>query len=325
MTAHRGNLKEYFTAPPCPSAVIQLSPSYISGILVDVKEGHIKHHLVLDLPGGLIEPHFDRPNVADAAALGEILRDGLKTLRLSGKKVACLVPEACLKILVLGFDSLPTSEREREKIIRWRAKKQMPVLPDDVRLSYEAWPFASSIRVLVVLARAPVIKEYENLFAGLGLEVGIITGPTLSLLNLVDWEKDGDLLAVNIEEDSLGLAAVTGGEPALYRLKMFAVERGNILAFSDKVETIVKEIENTAHFIEDREKREIRSLWFRSGLKESRKNILEALRTGLPFDVHPVQVPDSLGLTPDVSDFMAPLIGQIPGEKTREPRRRSSQ
>jgi hypothetical protein len=320
-----GNLREYFTAPPCPSAVIQLTPGYVSAVLVDAKEGRVREHLVFDLPAGLIEPRFDGPNIADAAALTGILKDGLKPLGFSGKRIACLVPETCLKILVLAFDSLPTSEREREKLIRWRAKKQMPVLPDDVRLSYDVWPSASSLKLLVVLARTPVIQEYEGLFAGLGLEAGIITGPTLSLLNLVDWEENGDILAVNIEDDSLGLGAITLGVPAFYRLKMFGVERGNIQHFSDKVETIVKEIENTAHFIEDREKREIRALWFRSGLREGRKDILEVLRTALPFDIHPIQVPASFGLAPDVSDFLAPLVGQIPGEKIRAPQLRRAE
>ncbi len=297
--------------PLCPSAVVQLSSRYVSGIQVDLKERRVKHHLVVDLPAGLIEPHFDRPNIADAAALGEILKDGLKKLHVSGRKIACLVPEACLKIFILPFDSFPSSERERERLILWRVKKQMPVLPEDVRLSYEAKP-SSPIRVLAALARAPVIKEYESLLAGLGLEVGLLTVPTLSLLNLLDWEKEGDLLAVNIEDDSLSLAAVTGAELTLYRLKMFSLERGSIRDPSLKVETAVKEIENTAHFIEDREKRQVRSLWFRSGLKEGRRDILEALRAELHFEVHPVEVPPSFGIAPEAGDFLAPLVGQIP-------------
>jgi hypothetical protein len=322
MTIHRGRLKDYFTVPLCPSAIIQLSPAYISGIHVDVKEGRIRHHLVIDLPGGLIEPHFDRPNLADAAALTGILKDNLKPLHLSGKKIACLIPEACLKVLVLAFDSFPTSEREREKLIRWRAKKQIPVLPEDVRLSYEVRPSSSSVKVLAAFARTPVIKEFEGLFAGLGLEVGVLTTPTLSLLNLLDWKKENDLLAANVEDDSLALAAITQAEVAFYRLKMFAVERRAVLRFSDRVETIVKEIENTAHFIEDREKREVRSLWFRSGLRERREDILERLRTGLSFDVHAVPVPGSFGLTPEVGDFLAPLIGQVPWGKNRVPESR---
>ncbi len=322
MTIHRGRLKEYFTVPLCPSIIIQLASTYVSGIHVDVKEGRVKHHLTIDLPGGLVEPHFDRPNMADAAALTEILKDCLKQLHFSGKKVACIVPEACLKVLVLAFDSFPTSEQEREKLIRWRAKKQIPVLPEDVRLSYEVRPSSSSINVLVALARTPVIKEFEGLFAGLGLEVGVLTTPTLSLLNLLDWERENDLLAINIEDDSLALAAVTQAELAFYRLKMFAVQRTTAIRFSDRIETVVKEIENTAHFIEDREKRAVRSLWFRSGLRERREDLLERLRTGLPFDVHPVPVPGSFNLTPEVGDFLAPLIGQVPRGKDRVPESR---
>jgi len=282
---------------------------------VDVKERQVKHHFVLNLPGGLIEPHFDRPNISDPAALTGILKDGLNQIKISGKKVACLIPETCLKIFVLAFDSLPASEREREKLIRWRAKKLMPVLSDDARLSYEVKPSSSSMRVLAALARTPVIKEYEDVFAGLGLEVGILTVPTLSLLNLSDWKNEDDWLVVNIEDDALALAAVTRAEMALYRLKMFALERGKVQDFARRVESIVKEIENTAHFVEDREKREIRSLWFRSGLKESRGDVLEALRTALPFDVHPVQSPGSFNLGPEIGHFMAPLVGQIPWRK----------
>src|SRR4030042_6533266 len=133
------------------------------------------------------------------------------------------VPERCLKILVLAFDSLPASDKERERIIRWRAKKQMAILPEDTRLSYEMVASSSSRKVLAALARTPVIREYEDLFAGLGYEVGIAASPTISLLNLVDWENEKDFLVATLEEDSLGVIAVTQAEPALYRLKTFPV------------------------------------------------------------------------------------------------------
>jgi len=315
MAADLRKIKDFFTAPLCPPTVIQVSSSYLSGIQVDVKDGRAKRHVVIDLPAGLLEPHFDRKNIADAAALSGVLKEGFRQLQVSGKKIACLVPEACLKIFVLAFDSWPASEKEREKIIRWRAKKQMAVLPEDARLSYETVASSSSIKVLAALARTPVIQEYEDLFAGLGLEVGIAASPTISLLNLVDWENEKDLLVANIEEDSLGLVAVTHSEPALYRLKTFPVEREGGLRFSQKIEAVVKEIENTAHFIEDREKREVRALWFRSGLREGQEDILAGLRTALPFEVRPVQAPPSCGLAPDVNAFLAPLAGQVPWRK----------
>ena len=312
MTGARDRLREYFTTPLCPSAVVQLSSSYVSAIRVDLKERRIKHHFVLDLPGGLIEPHFDRPNISDANALTGILKDGIKGLHISGKKIACLAPESCFKIFVLPFDSLPASERERQKLILWRVKKQMPVLPEDIRLAYEVRTTSSSVKVLAALARTPVVREYESLFGRLGLDVGILTAPSLSLLNLLDWQKGGDLLAVNIEDDSLSLAAVTAAELSLYRLKMFALERTGRRETTLQVEAILQEIENTAHFIEDREKRQVRTLWFRSVMKGNQGDVLEALRKELPFDVQPVQVPPSFGLTGEASGFLAPLAGQVP-------------
>lgn len=308
-------IKDFFTVPLCPPTICQVSASYISGLQWDLKDGRARRHAILTLPAGLLEPHFDRKNIADAAALSGILKEGLHELQVPGKKIACLVPEACLRIFVLSFDSLPASEKEREKIIRWRAKKQMAVLPEDARLSYEIVASSSSVKIIAALARTPVIQEYEGLFAGLGVEIGIAASPTISLVNLVDWENEKDLVVANIEEDSLGLLAVTQSEPALYRLKTFSAGQEGGLRFSQKVEAIVKEIENTVHFIEDREKREVRSLWFRSGLKDGQGDILAGLKTGLEIEVHPIAAPPWCGLDPELSAFLAPLAGQIPQQK----------
>jgi hypothetical protein len=305
-------VKDYFLTPLCPPTIIQVTPSYVSGIHTDGKDGRVKRQVVFELPGGILEPHFDRKNITDPAALAGVLKEGLRKLETSGKKIACLLPESCLKILVLPFESLPSSDKEREKIIRWRAKKQMAVLPEDARLTYEAVTAGPSIKVLVALARIPVIREYEDLFSGLGFDVGIASSPTISLLNLLDWKTEKDLLLANIEEDSLGLVAITQSEPALYRLKTFPPGRDGGLRFSQKVEAVVQEIENTAHFIEDREKRQVRSLWFRSGLKEDEEDIRAGLRAALPFDVRPVLAPPACGLDAAGSAFLAPLAGQFP-------------
>jgi hypothetical protein len=313
-------IRDFLTVPLCPSTIVQVSSSYFSGVHLDLKDGRVRRHAALEIPAGLVEPHFDRKNIADPAALAGILKEMLRELQASGKKMACLVPEACLRVIVLPFDSLPGSDREREKIIRWRAKKQMAVLPEDARLSYEIVASSSSIKILAALARTPVIKEYEDLFAGLGVELGVAASPTVSLVNLVDWEKETDLLVANIEEDSLGLLAVSQSEPALFRLKTFSTGQEGGLRFSQKVEAIVKEIENTAHFIEDREKRAVRSLWFRSGLKDGQEDILAALRTGLDIEVRPVLAPPGFGLDPGSSAFLAPLAGQFPWRTNGPPK-----
>jgi hypothetical protein len=287
----------------------------VSGIRVEIKEGKVGRQAVLDLPAGVLEPHFDRTNIAAAAPLAATLKECLGQLQASGKRIACLIPETCLKILVISLDSLPASESEREKIIRWRAKKQMAILPDDARLSYELAAQTGSVKVLAALARTAVIQEYEALFSGLGLQAGVVTAPTISLLNLLDWENEKDLLLANVEEDSLGLMVISQGEPALYRLKTFPNAREAGFRPSQKIEAAVQEIENTAHFIEDREKRQVRSLWVRSGLSLNQEDVLAGLRAGLSLEVRPVQAPASSGLSADLSAFLAPLAGLVPWRK----------
>jgi hypothetical protein len=298
--------------PPCPPVIIQLASSYASGIHLAVKNKRLRNRVILPLPPGLLEPHFDRPNIADAAALTGIMKDGMKSLHFSREKAACLIPESCFKIFIFPFESLPASEKERENLIRWRAKKQMPVLPEDVRVSYQVLASVASFPVLTVLARSAVLKEYEDLFAGLGLETGVLTAPMLSLLNLVDWDKDKDLLVANIEEDSMGLMAVTRSEPILYRLKTFTADRRSEPPSAQNAANIIQEIENTVHFIEDREKREIHSLWVRSGLLQDRDKLMAELETGLSLAVRRFEAPPWPGLSPTERAVLAPLVGQIP-------------
>jgi hypothetical protein len=152
----------------------------------------------------------------------------------------------------------------------------------------------------------------------------VVTAPTISLLNLLDWENEKDLLLANIEEDSLGLMAVSHGEPALYRLKTFPGARGEGFRLSQKIEAAVQEIENTAHFIEDREKRAVRTLWVRSGLSRGKEDVLAGLRIGLSLEVRPVQVPSSSGLAADMNGFLAPPAGLVPWRESSAGRLRKT-
>lgn len=303
--------KAYFAAPPCPSIILQLSSDYLSGIQIAVKEKKVKQHLIMPVPKGLVEPHFEKANLTDASSLAGLLKEGLQKLQVSGQGAACLLPEACFKVFVLPFESLPASEREREKLIFWRAKKQMPVLPEDIRLSYQVLESKASVRILAALARSPVIQEYEHLFAGLGIELGLVSMPTLSLLNLIDWEREGDVLLVNIEEDTLGLTAVTRSEIALYRVKSLAADRQGESPGLRRLENLVKEIENTIYFIEDREKQAVQSLWVRSGLGLPPEEVLAELKKRLTLAVKPIEAAPLAAFPPLERSVLLPLAGQI--------------
>lgn len=304
-------IKAFFIAQPPPSVVFQLSASALSGINVSVGEKKIRHRAFLPLASGLVEPNFDKPNIKQAASLAAVLKEGLAKLHYSGEKAAFLLPEPCLKVFIFPFDSLPSAERERSKLFRWRAKKQLPVLPDDVRLSYQIMKSNASMKVLVSLARSTVLREYEDLFSAAGVKIGVITSPTLSLLNLLDWDKEKNFILVNIEDDSVSLTAVADADLTLCRFKTFPAARSGLLQEKQTIENIVTEIENTIHFLEDREKRGLNALWLRSSSAEFLKSILVELESRLPLPVKLVNSAWLAGASPVEKALLAPLVGQV--------------
>ncbi len=298
----------FFLSPPCPPVILQISSVFLSGLQVSVNEKRPRQRLIMPLPAGLVEPHFEKPNLPDKAALANALKQNLSRLHASGHSAACLLPEACFRVFVLPFESLPASDREREKLILFRAKKLIPLSPEDVRLSFQVMESGSGVKVLAALARASVIREYEAFFSGLGLELGVVTPPALSLANLIDWRTEKDGLLVNLDDDSLALFAVTRSEPALYRVKAFAGERTE----ARRVDGLAKEIENTVHFIEDREKQAVSALWFRNGLMDASGGLSSALSGRLAIPVKAVSAPPLDNLPESERSMLSPLAGLIP-------------
>jgi hypothetical protein len=299
---------KFFTAPPCPSVLLQVSSAFLSGLQVAETEKKPKQRLIMPLPGGLVEPHFEKANIRDHAALARLLQEPLGRLGASGGDAACLLPEACFRVFVLPFESFPASDRERESLILFRAKKQLPLPPDDLRLSYQTLESDQGVKVMAALARASVIGEYEAFFAGLGLKLGIIGPPALSLINLIDWRTEPAGLLANLDDDSLGLVAVTRSEPALYRVKAFTGEGSE----ARRVDGVAKEIENTIHFIEDREQQAVPTLWFRNGLLDGGGDLPSALAGKLAVPVKPVPAGLLDSLPESERSILTPLAGLIP-------------
>lgn len=304
-------LKSFFTASPSPGAAFLISTTAVSAISIATREKRIRYHLVSSLRPGIVEPHFDKKNIQDPVALASALKRELARLHYAGEKAACLLPEPCLKVFVFSFEFLPVSEKERRKLFLWRAKKQLPLLPDDVRLSYQVMNAGASLTVLVCLARAAVLDEYEDVFQRAGVKVGLLTTPTLSLLNLVDWEKEKDFLLTHVSVDSTSLVAVSGGLISLFRIKPHSLELTRQVLDQIKVENIIMEIENTVHFLEDREKRSPGSLWLHSSSAELEASLRHDLETRFPFPVKRFSVAFPSGCRESEKALLLPLYGQM--------------
>jgi len=303
-------LKDHFLEVPLPDAVFQLTTSHLTGLRISPRERRAAGSFISRLPVGVVRPSFDKTNFADVPFLESKVREGMTKMGLGQGTVAVLLPELCARIFILNLDSAPLSQKEREKIIRWRVGKQMLVVPGDARFVHQGFPAGSSERIVVAVGREVVLQEYEGLFSRCQLAVGNLSLSSLSLINLLP-AAGGDVLVVNVEEDSLSFAAVIDSELSLYRQKAFAFDRTLGAPLVQTIGGLLKEVENTMHFLEDKEKKRVRSLWFRSGVPDAGVDIAAELRRLLALTVCETGELVVRGEGNGEKSLLSPLFGQL--------------
>lgn len=306
-------VKYFFSKQILPHSAFLLSSRYLCGIQISPveKNGKIKHHIILPLEQKVIQPSFFQKNIMNVVALREKIEEGKDRLRLKDQRVAFILPELSQKSFILSFDSFPSSRKEREDIIRFRIKRLMPLLPDDTRISYDLISSTSKGKIIATIARASVIREYEDFFSQFKLKVNVVSAPFLNLLNLLKKEKERDLMLINIEEDAFSLAAVINSEITLYRQKPLAIDFQDHKSLIQELGNIKQEIENTTNFVEDREKRRIASFWIRLGLLDSEEEIFSLLDGGVPFPFNRIESSLEFRLSLREKRILSPLIGQL--------------
>ncbi|MFQ5721288.1 MAG: hypothetical protein ACE5GI_02190 [Candidatus Aminicenantales bacterium] len=307
----KNKLKRYFSQPPCLHVVLYFSSGYLGGLDFSAKDRKIKNYFISPLQKDVIRASFSQKNIKDEMWLKEKLRQELAKLHLSERKVACLIPELSLKAFIFLFDTFPLNQEEREELLRFRIRKQLAAIPEDIRFSYDVIRSNNSQKVVVATARSSVVREYEDLLARLGLKVKVVNSPLFALFNLTQKEKDTHYLIANIENDSLGLMAVTSTKISLYRQKPFDSALSSGLNAEIKIEDIVKEIENTANFIEDKENKKINFVLLRFGFVDRKEEFLASLQNKLSMSIKIADVSFLRNISQDDRHFLSPLIGQV--------------
>lgn len=311
MVPYIDKIKHFFTQPLLPLSAFQVSSHYLSGIHINHKNGRIRSHFLFPLDKGIIEPSFFKKNIKKEVALREIIKKGIEKLQLSDHRVVLLLPEISQRAFIFSFDALSSACQEREQIIRFRIKKQIPLLPEDARLSFDLIKSKNKDKVVATIARSSVVKEFEDFFGKFRLKVKAVNAPLLSLLNLINKEREQDMMLVNIEEDCFSLVAVLGSEISLYRQKPFDLEYGDKESFGQRVEDIAQEIEKTANFIEDKEERKISSLLIRYGMLKSEDKVSTGLTERLSLPVKDIESSFVFNLPMKEKKILSPLIGQL--------------
>ncbi|MBN2245807.1 MAG: hypothetical protein JW755_08170 [Candidatus Aminicenantes bacterium] len=310
MISLRQDIRHYFKQQPLPAMTFQFTSRYISGIRVLHKERVIKQSFITDLEKGMLLPSFSQRNIKDLDKIKQRLKSGLTKLGMNETKIGFLLPEMSQKTFIFSFESLPSVSQEREQLIRFRVKKQMPMIPDDARLVLKPFFTGKEYRVLASVARASIIKEYEDLFNQLGVTITNVGIPSLVLADLFDREKDRDIMVVNIEEDSLSLISILDSYIAFYRQKQILLDPSDGKSFRSDIKNIVQEIEKTVQFVEDKEKQSIKSIYIRSVGPYDDVELFSELAGSLELELKGIESIIAFKLPSSDKKVLSPLIGQ---------------
>lgn len=304
-------LTRFFFGLPMPSLAVQITPSSLSGILLNKKEKKVRRHFFLPLEKDVVVPSFSRKNIIKPDVLERRLREGLSRLQPGESQAACLIPETSLKAFIFDFETLPSSSREREELIRFRVKKQMPLLHENFRLTYDILPSGEGMKTVAALAGGGVAEEYENFFHTFRLNIRALGVPTISLLNFMLGSGRENFILVNMEVDVLTLIAVLDGRMALYRHKPFSPDGALPPSPSRREADIIREVDTTVRFIEDKTGKRVDTLYVRTGLFDARGETVSSLGDETGLRVERINGRSSWGLNPYDREILSPLIGQI--------------
>ncbi len=175
------------------------------------------------LPVGAVAPALKSP-ILSGSTLAAELHD-LKALKLvagksRSKQVTLVVPDVCVRVLVLDFEALPNKHSEALPLVRFRLRKMLPFDADEAAISYQVLHSGKTqedetVRVLVTAMQAELREELESLLRTAGFEPGAILPATLASLAAVP--EDEAHLLVHTSQQSVSTTISRGNDLLLYR------------------------------------------------------------------------------------------------------------
>ena len=208
------------------------------------------------LPEGVLALSSSEPNVKDREALVKELRALVATS--SERTVAVCLPDRVCHLAVFPFETLPTHEREREQIIRWRFQHEEHVTVGDARIMHRVYPVKAAMvatqagtkpqgqvtaYVVALAIKRSVLEQYELVCQEAGLLPLSISCAALWLFDFYrpTITQADELFFVHQASDSMACIAIKQGLPVFCRMK--AQRPGQ----ADKM----GEIRSTLQFYED--------------------------------------------------------------------------
>jgi type IV pilus assembly protein PilM len=198
-------------------------------------------HVVLK--PGIIVPSPVKENILDPAAFADAVRGLTPPIAGRGKRgAAVILPDNCVRIAVLDFDTLPEKEEELRPLINFRLRKSVPFDIDEAAISYFK---QAGRKILVALTPSEIVSHYETPFRAAGLRPGFITVSSLAALDLLP--ATGSIMFARRSPGALTVLALSNGVVTIAR----TLEMGEADPITDPLDEIIAALYPTLAYIED--------------------------------------------------------------------------
>jgi hypothetical protein len=184
----------WLEAMPHPPLAIEISQDRVAAARW-TRTGGLDSYAIEALPNGALMPSAVESNIVDAGAVRSAIGGLVSRLHAKDEDVALLVPDPVIRVFVQHFEQFPRSPQEAEPMLRWKLKKSVPFEADETVISYmRQAPREDGVDVVTALARLRIVREYEALAEGVGLNPGVVTSSSLAAITLLD-DRQPTLLA----------------------------------------------------------------------------------------------------------------------------------
>jgi type IV pilus assembly protein PilM len=130
--------------------------------------------------------------------------------------VTLVIPDACVRVFVLDFDSLPAKAAEVVPVVKFRLRKMVPFDVEHAGVSYQILTETKSdCRALIAVTPGPILAEYEAAVRAAGYEPGAVLPSSLAALAALDTDEAA--LIACLSGGALTTAITHGQDLLLYR------------------------------------------------------------------------------------------------------------
>ncbi|MDO8677562.1 MAG: pilus assembly protein PilM [Acidobacteriota bacterium] len=309
------SLADFFQAAP-PDVAIEIDHGHVGAARLIWRGGQavIAAHATEPLPSGAVVPSLATLNMPDVPLVAQAIRRVLAQLGTKATRVALVIPDTVAKVSLLKLENIPPKAADLQEIVRWQVRKSAPFPIEQAVVSVT--PGAASPEggheLVVSLARADVVQQYEQACEMAGAHAGLVDLATFSVINGIlagQSAPSGDWLLVHVTDSYLTLAVIRDRSLLFFRNRS---EEGE--------GTLADLIHQTAMYYEDRLHGGGFARVLIAGaarLPSGAETVRRGLEERLGINVESVDpraaasLVDRIGASPELLDVLAPLVGML--------------